>query len=88
MLLLNKKQITVDTFSKKSWQYFLQHLPVTNAPIKDYPGKLITNQSNHDAVINYDVGTSDLKQCEDALMRVRAEYLFTQNRFNDMEFHF
>lgn len=40
------------------------------------------------AVLNIDVGKKDLQQCADAVMRLRAEYLFESKQYNLLHFNF
>jgi hypothetical protein len=51
-----------------------------------YNGALKENQSAQFAVLDIPVGTKDLQQCADAVMRLRAEYLFTEKRFDEISF--
>ena len=52
-----------------------------------YNGQRKTNQSAQFAVVDIPVGTRDLQQCADAVMRMRAEYLLASGRPSEIVFH-
>jgi len=51
-----------------------------------YNGKLKRNQSAQFAVLDIPIGEKDLQQCADAIMRLKAEYLYAQNKCNEISF--
>ncbi|MFA9219883.1 MAG: DUF4846 domain-containing protein [Sediminibacterium sp.] len=66
---------------------YLQQLPLKPAGTltKNYNGE-IKDKKVAAAVIDISVGNSDLQQCADAIMRLRAEWLFAEKRFDDIAF--
>jgi hypothetical protein len=58
------------------------------AEVHFYNGKVKPNDGVYDAVLDIDVGNYNLQQCADAVMRLRAEYLYNQERYNDIHFNF
>ncbi len=70
--------------------FWLQHLPLKpgNGPVYLYNGRLKGNQTAHFAVYDIDIGTRDLQQCADAVMRLRAEYLYAVKQYGKIHFNF
>lgn len=51
-----------------------------------YDGSSKKNQEAQFAVMDISVGSKNLQQCADAVMRLRAEYLFCKKRFTEIVF--
>lgn len=72
-----------------SFPAYLRALPLKPAgsPVHYFDGRIKANPV-HAAVIDLELGTRDLQQCADAIMRLQAEYLFTQQAFDQIQFPF
>lgn len=59
---------------------WLRHLPLAPAgtTVLLHDGRPLLDQSIIAAVVDIDTGTSDLQQCADAVMRLRAEFLYSR----------
>jgi hypothetical protein len=70
-----------------SFGEYLQNFPLKSANTKVYffNDQEKTN-AQHVAVLDIDRGTKDLQQCADAVMRLRAEYLYQEERFKEISF--
>lgn len=74
---------------KGSFADWLRGLPMKpeGAPVLTHTGKLKWRQDVHTDVIDIDVGERDLQQCADAIMRLRAEWLYSARRDKDIAFN-
>jgi hypothetical protein len=71
------KRVAVADGSFGAWLRTLPLLPAGTG-VHLYDGSLKVRQDVHAAVIDLDVPKRDLQQCADAVMRLRAEYLFSK----------
>ena len=53
-----------------------------------YDGRIKPNRGVYHAVVDLPIGSRDLHQCADAVMRLRAEYLYQQKAYDQIHFHF
>lgn len=79
------KRLITDSFGS-----YLRALPLQahGALVHLYNGDKKRSQNVHAAVVRMDVGNKDLQQCADAVMRLRAEYLYKHRKYNDIHFNF
>jgi hypothetical protein len=78
------KRVAADT---GSFAYWLGQRPLKkNKTVYLYNAVPKANQYAQFAVLNIPVGNKDLQQCADAVMRLRAEYLYERRRFDDIDF--
>ena len=68
----------------------LRRLPLRPAgsPVLLYDGRPKHRQDVHAAVVDMPIGHRDLQQCADAVMRLRAEYLRSAGRQDEISFKF
>jgi hypothetical protein len=73
-----------------SFAEWLRGLPLRpgQPPVRLHDGRLKANQGAHLAVVDIDVGRRDLQQCADAVIRLRAEYLFGLGQAAAVSFRF
>lgn len=75
---------------KGSYQEWLRFLPMEKkgTKIKLYNGKKKFFQLLNAGVVKIDVGKRDLQQCADAVIRLRAEYLYAQKKYSNIHFNY
>lgn len=70
-----------------SFAYWLRNIKLKeDKTVYLYNGLPKKNQSAQFAVLNIPIGNKDLQQCADAVMRLRAAYLFDERRFDEIIF--
>jgi hypothetical protein len=57
-----------------------------NRTVYLFNGEIKKNQQAQFAVLDIPVGNKDLQQCGDAVMRIRASFMFMQHRYNEIVF--
>ncbi|UEQ78994.1 DUF4846 domain-containing protein [Chryseobacterium arthrosphaerae] len=75
---------------QNSFGYFIENFKLKpyGSQILRYDGAPVSTQHLHEAVFDIDTGNKDLQQCADAVIRLRAEYLYTMKRYDEIQFHF
>ncbi|UAY51184.1 DUF4846 domain-containing protein [Ferruginibacter albus] len=70
-----------------SFAFWLRHIELKKSnTVYLYNGTPKANQAAQFAVLNISVENKDLQQCADAVMRLRAEYLFANKKFDSIDF--
>jgi hypothetical protein len=72
-----------------SFGRYLRNLPLkpSGEKVKYYDGSLKARDV-YEAVVDLDVGERDLQQCADAVIRLRAEYLYGMGQYDRIHFNF
>lgn len=78
------------TVGPGTFAHYLRHVPLQPAgsPVLWHNGSPKPRQDIHAAVLDISVGSKDLQQCADAVMRLRAEHLFAEGHYDDIHFNF
>jgi hypothetical protein len=84
------KDYTRIPLKKTHFGSYLRKLPLKpfNSKVKYYDGSIKRNNNVYISVVDMEIGTRDLQQCADAVMRLRGEFLFEQKRLQDIHFTF
>jgi hypothetical protein len=78
------------SYGESSFAEYLRELPLKKHGelVRYYDGRTKPNHSVYEAVVDMEIGKRDLHQCADAIMRLRAEYLWKNKRYDEIHFNF
>ncbi len=78
------------TVSENSFAKYLRTIKLKPAESKVnfYDGRIKNPEGIYLAVIDLEIGKKDLHQCADAIMRLRAEYLWKNKKYDKIHFNF
>jgi len=81
------QQVSTSSGSFGAW---LQAMPLKPAgtPTRTYKGEIARTDLYTAAIVDMSIGTQDLQQCADAVMRLRGEYLYQQKNYKAISFNF
>jgi len=84
------KGFTRSVYAEGSFQQYIQQYPLKKfgSKIINYNGNDYVYQSGHVGILDISVPSNGLQQCADALIRIRAEYLWNSNRKDEIGFKF
>lgn len=73
-----------------SFSHFLRHLPLKpkGSKVRYFNGDEKPDRGVYEAVVDLSIGRKDLHQCADAVMRLRAEYLWYNRQYEQIHFRF
>jgi hypothetical protein len=73
-----------------SFEEYLRNLTLKphNSVVHYFNGSEKNKEDVYIGVVDMEIGTRDLQQCADAIMRLRAEYLYENQRYDEIHFHF
>lgn len=100
--IINKKGTTVSArfntpkgfekliYKANSFESYLSNFELfpLGTQVKYYNGFPKMNQQVAASILKIDIGNKDLQQCADAVMRLRAEYLFAHKMYKQIHFNF
>lgn len=83
----NFSRVSIDS---TSFAYYLRHLPLKaiGTKVHYYNGATKEKLNVYCAVVDLDIGKRDLQQCADAVIRLRAEYLYKRKKYDAISFRF
>ena len=79
-----------NVINEQSFASYLRQLELKpkGTKVKYYNGSLKLNQNAHYRIIDLDIGSRNLQQCADAIIRLRAEYFYSIGDFKSIHFNF
>jgi hypothetical protein len=92
---VSERFITPAGFKRKnhdgnSFEYFLSNFKLKphGSVVRYFDGKKKEKENVYLAVLDLDIGKKDLQQCADAVIRLRAEYMYAQKQYDVISFNF